>query len=71
MITSESEDVNHIHPDYFGPGYRWHDPNVARMEISYALARRELEQRGVQVVNATVGGQLEVFERHELEEFLA
>jgi hypothetical protein len=40
------------------------------MEISYALARRELTRRGIRVVNATVGGRLEVFERQQLDEFL-
>jgi hypothetical protein len=70
VITSDAEDVNHIHPEYFGPGYRWHDPNVARMEISYALARRELEARGIDVVNATHGGHLEVFARKSLDAFL-
>lgn len=63
VIKSEEADVNHIHPDYFGPGYRWHDPNVARMEIGYRCAKQELEARGIQVLNATVGGHLEVFER--------
>lgn len=63
VIHSRAVDVNHIHPDYFGPGYRWHDPNTDRMEMGYRCARRELEQRGVTVLNATVGGQLEVFER--------
>ena len=63
VIHSQVEDVNHIHPDYFGPGYRWHDPNVQRMEMAYRCARRALESAGVQVLNATVGGQLEVFER--------
>ena len=63
VIHSESEDVNHIHPNYFGPGYRWHDPNVARMEIAYREARHELEAAGIRVVNATVGGKLDVFER--------
>ena len=63
VIRSEAEDVNHIHPDYFGPGYRWHDPNVARMEMAYSCARKELDIRGVQILNATVGGHLEVFER--------
>lgn len=66
VIRSTSADVNHIHPDYFGPGYRWHDPNVARMEVAYRHARAELEQRGVRVLNATEGGQLEVFDRIEL-----
>ena len=48
--------MNHIHPDYFGPGYRWHDPNVARMEAAYHCARRELESAGITVMNATAGG---------------
>ncbi|WP_259067295.1 6-hydroxymethylpterin diphosphokinase MptE-like protein [Mucilaginibacter sp. X4EP1] len=63
VITSETEDVNHIHPDYFGKGYRWHDPNVERMETAYEEAKRFFELKGVKIFNATVGGQLEVFER--------
>lgn len=63
VIESRVPDVNHIHPDYFGPGYRWHDPNVARMEVAYRQARQALESVGVRVVNATPGGRLEVFER--------
>jgi len=63
VITSQGDDVNHIHPDYFGKGYRWHDPNLARMEQSYAEARRFLDAKGILVRNATVGGHLEVFER--------
>lgn len=63
VIRSDSEDVNHIHPQYFGPGYRWHDPNVTRMEAAYECARAALDERQVRVVNATAGGQLEVFQR--------
>lgn len=63
IIHSRAVDVNHIHPDYFGPGYRWHDPNVERMELGYRCARKELERRYVTVLNATVGGRLEVFDR--------
>lgn len=63
VITSQGDDVNHIHPDYFGKGYRWHDPNLERMEQSYSEARRFLDARGIPVRNATVGGHLEVFER--------
>ena len=32
VIISHETDLNHFHPDYFGPGYRWHDPQVDRME---------------------------------------
>lgn len=63
VITSTEDDVNHIHPDYFGKGYRWHDPNVARMEMSYIVAKKFLSEHKRQIYNATVGGKLEVFER--------
>lgn len=63
VITSHSDDVNHFHPDYFGPGYRWHDPRVDRMEQAYIGAKRFLEAHGVVVYNATAGGKLEVFPR--------
>lgn len=63
VITSDGDDVNHIHPDYFGNGYRWHDPNVARMELSYSIAKKFFSDRGVDIYNATVGGKLEIFDR--------
>lgn len=68
VITSTTADVNHIHPDYFGPGFRWHDPRLDRMEEAYRCARRALDERGVDVFNATAGGKLEVFERVPLSE---
>jgi hypothetical protein len=67
VIHSQEEDVNHIHPTYFGPGYRWHDPNLARMEQAYQCARSALEADDKTVLNATVGGHLEVFERAAFE----
>jgi hypothetical protein len=70
VIVSQRPDENHFHPDYFGPGYRWHDPDVARMEIAYRCARSALEARGVGVLNATVGGHLEVFERADYGDLL-
>lgn len=63
VITSRTDDVNHFDPNYFGPGYRWHDPRVDRMEAAYRVAREFLTERGTQVFNATAGGKLEVFER--------
>jgi 6-hydroxymethylpterin diphosphokinase MptE-like len=62
-LTSQSEDPNHFHPDYFGPGYRWHDPMLDRMEMGYRKARSVYEQHDRRIVNATVGGKLEVFDR--------
>jgi hypothetical protein len=63
--TSLGEDVNHFHPDYFGKGFRWHDPNVRRMEESYQCAKRYCDAVGIEIFNSTVGGKLEVFPRRD------
>lgn len=71
VITSQSADVNHFHPDYFGPGYRWHDPRVDRMELGYLEARRFFTEHGGVIYNATIGGKLEVFPRVDYEQITA
>lgn len=63
VIVSQRKDENHFHPGYFGPGYRWHDPKVWRMELAYTVARKFFEDHNIKVSNATVGGKLEVFKR--------
>jgi hypothetical protein len=68
--TSQGDDPNHIDPNYFGKGYRWHDPRVDRMETAYRRARSEFEQAGRKVFNSTVGGHLEVFERKSYDTFV-
>lgn len=62
-ITSSSDDPNHFNSGYFGKGYRWHDPNVERMEIAYLKAKANFESANRIIYNATVGGNLEVFPR--------
>lgn len=64
--TSQADDPNHFDPNYFGKGYRWHDPNVERMEQAYLMAREYGAARGIQILNATVGGRLEVFPRADI-----
>lgn len=61
--TSKEDDHNHFDPRYFGKGYRWHDPKVERMERAYVAARRFAENKRIDIINATVGGKLEVFPR--------
>ncbi len=63
VITSATNDANHFDPKYFGPGFRWHDPNVDRMETAYVEAGKFLKSRGISVYNASVGGKLELFPR--------
>jgi len=64
VLDMKSDDPNHFDPDYFGKGFRWHDPQVGKMLEAYEEARRTLEGTSQRIYNATVGGQLEVFDRH-------
>ncbi|MCH8489188.1 MAG: glycosyltransferase [Oceanicaulis sp.] len=63
VLDMKSDDPNHFDPDYFGKGFRWHDPQVDKMVEAYTEARRTLEGTGQMIYNAGIGGQLEVFER--------
>jgi len=69
-IVSREADVNHFHPDYFGPGKRWHHPKVSRMKLSLQYAAQHLAAKGVRIINATAGGKLEAFQRIAYEDVL-
>ncbi|MCP2680154.1 glycosyltransferase [Maricaulaceae bacterium NA33B04] len=71
LTSTRDDDPNHFDPRYFGSGRRWHVPNLHAMVTQYEQARAALEAKGVRVFNATVGGELEVFDRIALEEAVA
>ena len=60
-VVAQGEDPDHFHPEYFGRGFRWQLPDLEASEQSYRLARAAFEAAGREIVDATVGGQLEVF----------
>ena len=61
--TSQEDDPNHFHPDYFGKGKKWHDPKLDRVLLSYQECKKNFEEDGRKIFNATVGGKLELFDR--------
>jgi len=71
VFTSTEDDPNHFDPRYFGAGKKWKDPQLERVKSNYELARQFFEADGREIVNATVGGSLEVFPRLTLEDTLA
>lgn len=71
VLTSNSDDVNHFHKDYFGKGKTWKDPKLDRVLANYALARDMFAADGREIVNATVGGNLHLFRRMDLAEAVA
>lgn len=62
-VVSEGDDASHFDPRYFGKGFRWQLPDLEMSEHAYRLARQAYDAGGRRIVNATVGGQLEVFPR--------
>jgi hypothetical protein len=63
LESTKDDDPNHFDPTYFGKGAKWHDPNVDEMVRQFRNMRRGAEFHGGKIYNATVGGELEVFER--------
>lgn len=63
IIVTTENDENHFTPNYYTKGERWHDPNVERMELGFTTARENFSKANRTIKNATVRGNLEVFER--------
>ena len=62
-IRSGGNDPNHFHKDYFGKGKTWKDPQLGRVQRSYLRAKFEFEADNRIIMNATQGGELELFDR--------
>jgi hypothetical protein len=66
-VTSTGSDQDHFSSEYFGEGFRWQLPDLKASERAYELARRAYQSAGRKVLDATVGGKLEVFPKVEYE----
>lgn len=64
-IVSEGDDPNHFHPGYFGKGFRWQLPDLDMSEVGYRMAKEAFERDGRKVLDATIGGKLDIFEKVE------
>lgn len=64
-ITSTEDDENHFHPEYFGKGKKWHDPQLSQVLKSYEFADLVFKWDGRRIYNATIGGALEAFMRKD------
>ena len=60
-VVSRGDDPDHFHPEYFGKGFRWQLPDLETSTQAYRLAKEQFEKAGREVVDATIGGKLEVF----------
>ena len=69
-IESTSEDQNHFAPNYFGSGVSWQLPNYTAMEFGYSSAKLLFESSNRRIVDATINGKLQVFQKVEFESHL-
>lgn len=69
-VTAGAQDHSHFDPRYFSGGVKWQLPDLRQSEIAYQLAAEAFEDAGGALVNATVGGKLELLPRVSLQDFL-
>lgn len=62
-VVSQGDDCNHFSEQYFGQGFRWQLPDLETSELAYRLAREQFERFGGEIIDATVGGKLQVFRK--------
>jgi len=60
-VVSQGDDPNHFDSNYFGKGFKWHLPDLEGSEMSYRVADFVYRQHGRRIIDATVGGKLQVF----------
>ena len=62
--STQNDDPNHFDPRYFGTGRKYHYPRLHEdMLPSLQRAKEHLDGKGVKVLNAGIGGSLEIFPR--------
>jgi len=62
-VESTGKEDNHFIKGYFKKGMKWDIPDYVGEEYSYRLAKRAYEEIGGQILDATIGGKLLVFNK--------
>lgn len=70
-VRAEEEDQSHFAPNYFEKGVKWQLPDLRRSEVAYQLAKNAYEADGKTILDATLNGKLEIFEKVDYKELLA
>mgnify|MGYP007083437536 FL=1 len=67
-MVLDGNDPNHFSPDYF-KGARWNNPDLARSEHAYKLARAMYELHGKRIINLTPSTKENVLEKGSISEW--
>jgi hypothetical protein len=71
VVIAGDSDRNHFTSDYYAPGDAWQLPNYEAQKIGYQMAKNLYESDGRTIVDATVGGKLNVFDKVEFRKVLS
>jgi len=66
-VVSTGDDPDHFDPLYFARGFRWNLPDLDTSERHYIIAREVFASAGRRIVDATIGGKLNVFPKVDYE----
>jgi hypothetical protein len=69
-IRTYEKDESHFDPNYFPKGMKWMLPDLEKSEFSYRLARVAYEKDGRRIIDCTIDGNCNVFEKGRLEDYL-
>jgi hypothetical protein len=69
-VTSMEKDPNHFDPSYFAGGVQWQLPDLYQSAANYSLADSIYRSEGREIVNCTEGGELDIFNRKKLSDFI-
>lgn len=69
-VTLTGEDPNHFDPSYFGFGIPWQLPDLEGSERAYRNSKKIFEDDGRIILDATVEGKLQVFQKIDYQESL-
>ena len=67
----EGDDPNHFVTDYFGHGQRWDNPDLAKSEESYKIAKEIFESDGREIIDCTVDGACQIFKKMDYRELFS
>ena len=68
--AKNDDDPNHFDPRYFGKNRSYHNPSTDEMISKFKEAREFFSDSNVEIINAGVGGKLELFRRSSIQDEL-
>ena len=69
-LRDEEVDLNHFHPDYFPKGSKWETPDLVSSEYFYNIAKNIFEDDGRKIIDCTINGKCQVFEKDSIEKYV-